>query len=97
MTPVPESYGRLFSCRSSEGHVGTVPPYGCGGRESVLHAPNSSGWYTVYHRRPLGETDRSHRVVSIDELQFEEKGLIKLEKITKEGLAADVVQGAKKD
>ena len=97
MTNVSESHGRLLSCRVSEGHVGTVKPYGCAGRESVLHTSNSSGWYTVYHRRPLGETDRSHRVVSIDELQFEENGLIRLAKIAKKGLAADVVQGAKKD
>ena len=31
-------------------------------------------WYIVYHRRPLGETDRNHRVVSIDELRFDASG-----------------------
>jgi hypothetical protein len=26
----------------------------------------------VYHRRPLGETDRNHRVVCIEEMKFDE-------------------------
>jgi beta-xylosidase len=33
------------------------------GHHSVLHAPGSSNWYIVYHRRPLGDRDRNHRVV----------------------------------
>lgn len=66
------------------------------GHHSVLHAPNSSKWYIVYHRRPLGETDRNHRVVSIDELQFDEQGHIKPVIITKEGVAPDVLKGARK-
>jgi len=39
------------------------------GHHSALHVPGSSKWYIVYHRRPLGQTDRNHRVVSIDELR----------------------------
>ena len=38
----------------------------------MLRSP-SGDWYIVYHRRPLGETDRNHRVVSIDKLEFDEK------------------------
>ncbi|MEP6835315.1 MAG: glycoside hydrolase family 43 protein [Gemmatimonas sp.] len=64
------------------------------GHHSVLHAPNSSKWYIVYHRRPLGETDRNHRVVSIDELQFDEKGFIKPVIITNEGVAGEVLKGS---
>ena len=30
--------------------------------------PASDKWYIVYHRRPLGETDRNHRVVCIDRI-----------------------------
>jgi beta-xylosidase len=54
------------------------------GHHSVLNA--SDKWYIVYHRRPLGETDRNHRVVSIDELQFDERGLILPVAITKTGV-----------
>jgi beta-xylosidase len=59
------------------------------GHHSVLRSPASGKWYIVYHRRPLGETDRNHRVVSIDELRFDERGFILPVRITKEGVAAD--------
>src|SRR5687768_12414668 len=59
------------------------------GHHSVLQAPDSKKWYIVYHRRPLGETDRNHRVVSIDELVFDERGFIRPVVITKTGVAAD--------
>lgn len=57
------------------------------GHHSVLHAPGSDRWYIVYHRRPLGETDRNHRVVCIDELRFTADGRIEPVKITTEGVA----------
>ena len=59
------------------------------GHHSVLRSPVSDKWYIVYHRRPLGERDRNHRVVSIDELRFDERGLIQPVKITKEGVRPD--------
>jgi beta-xylosidase len=59
------------------------------GHHSVFQSPTSGKWYIVYHRRPLGETDRNHRVVSIDELRFDERGLIQPVRITKEGVPAD--------
>ena len=64
------------------------------GHHSVLHAPASDRWYIVYHRRPLGETDRNHRVVCIDELRFTADGRIQPVKITKEGVAPDPVAPA---
>ena len=57
----------------------------------MIRSP-SNKWYIVYHRRPLGETDRDHRVVSIDELRFDEKGLILPVKITREGVPADRIR-----
>jgi beta-xylosidase len=45
------------------------------GHHSVIHWKGEH--YIVYHRRPLGETDRNHRVVCIDRLEFDEAGLIK--------------------
>src|SRR6476646_2026544 len=61
------------------------------GHHSVLQSPASRNWYIVYHRRPLGETDRNHRAVSIDVLRFDERGFIQPVKITKEGVAADPI------
>jgi beta-xylosidase len=59
------------------------------GHHSILHAPGSSRWYIVYHRRPLGETDANHRVVSIDELRFGADGRIEPVLITRAGVRAD--------
>lgn len=59
------------------------------GHHSVLHAPGSPNWYIVYHRRPLGETDRNHRVVAIDELRFDASGRIQPVVITHTGVPAD--------
>ena len=64
------------------------------GHHSILHAEGSANWYIVYHRRPLGETDRNHRVVSIDELHFDAQGLIQPVVITKAGVKADSLRTA---
>lgn len=53
------------------------------GHHSVIQVPGSDDWYIVYHRRPLGETDANHRMVCIDKMYFDEKGLIKPVQITK--------------
>lgn len=45
------------------------------GHHSVLPIGEDE-WAIVYHRRPLGETDRNHRVVCIDRLEFREDGSI---------------------
>lgn len=62
------------------------------GHHSILRGPRSSQWYIVYHRRPLGETDRNHRVVCIDELRFDANGAILPVVITKDGVARDPVK-----
>jgi len=59
------------------------------GHHSVLHAPRSPNWYIVYHRRPLGDTDRNHRVVCIDQLRFASDGRIEPVKITVDGVERD--------
>lgn len=63
------------------------------GHHSVLRSPASGRWYVVYHRRPLGETDRNHRVVSIDRLHFDDEGRILPVRITHTGVAADPLSG----
>ena len=62
------------------------------GHHSVLQAPRSGKWYIVYHRRPLGEKDRNHRVVCIDELRFDADGRIVPVVITTTGVARDPVR-----
>jgi len=64
------------------------------GHHSVLHAPGTDRWYIVYHRRPLGETDRNHRVVSIDVLRFERDGRIAPVRITGAGVSVHSIRGA---
>jgi beta-xylosidase len=58
------------------------------GHHSVIHVPGTDDYYIVYHRRPLGETDRNSREVCIDNLEFDENGFIKPVVITKEGVPA---------
>lgn len=59
------------------------------GHHSVLHEPESDQYYIVYHRRPLGETDRNHRVTCMDKMEFDEKGFILPVKITVGGVIAN--------
>jgi beta-xylosidase len=64
------------------------------GHHSVLQAPGSGRWCIVCHRRPRGATDRNHRVVSIDGLQFDARGLLKPVAITHTGVSADAIPPA---
>jgi beta-xylosidase len=56
------------------------------GHHSVMQIPGKDQWYIIYHRRPLSETDANHRATCIDEMHFDENGLIKPVKITVEGV-----------
>jgi len=56
------------------------------GHHSVIKVPKKDEWYIVYHRRPLGETHANSRVVCIDKMEFDEKGMILPVKITHEGV-----------
>jgi hypothetical protein len=69
------------------------------GHHSILKAPGTGddeGWYIVYHRRPKGRKGANDRVTCIDRMEFDEKGLIKPVKITKEGVEARALSGAGK-
>ncbi|GGK78539.1 hypothetical protein GCM10011405_28010 [Rufibacter glacialis] len=57
------------------------------GHHSVIQVPKKDEWYIVYHRRPLTETDRDHRVTCIEQMSFDQHGFIKPVKLTKEGVA----------
>ncbi|MGH7131437.1 MAG: glycoside hydrolase family 43 protein [Phycisphaerales bacterium] len=56
------------------------------GHHGIIRLPGKDEWYIVYHRRPLGETDGNHRVVCIDRMEFDERGMIKPVRITFEGV-----------
>lgn len=56
------------------------------GHHSVVRSPHADEYFIVYHRRPLGETDRNHRVVCIDRMEFDAEGRILPVKITFEGV-----------
>lgn len=58
------------------------------GHHSIMHVPNSEDYYIVYHRRPLGDKGRDHRVTCIDKMTFDKDGFINPVKITFEGVAA---------
>lgn len=62
------------------------------GHHSIIHNKSNDKWYIVYHRRPLGETAATHRVTCIDQLFFDENGLIKPVKITKQGVPLQKVK-----
>ena len=52
------------------------------GHHSVIHSAKDDKYYMVYHRRPLGKTGASERVVCIDEMKFDKAGHILPVKMT---------------
>lgn len=52
------------------------------GHNSVIQSPSDDQWYIVYHRRPIPNNDRDHRLVCIDKLDFETDGRLKPVKMT---------------
>jgi beta-xylosidase len=56
------------------------------GHHSVINIPGTDEWYIVYHRRPIPNKGRDHRVVCIDKMFFNEDGTIKNVKMTFEGV-----------
>lgn len=58
------------------------------GHHSVINVPGSDEWYIVYHRRPIPNEGRDHRVTSIDRMYFNADGTIRPVKITNEGVEA---------
>ena len=56
------------------------------GHHSVINIPGTDEWYMVYHRRPIPNLDRDHRVVCIDRMYFDAKGDIQPVKMTFKGV-----------
>jgi beta-xylosidase len=59
------------------------------GHHSVIHEAKTDKYYIVYHRRPLDQTDGNSRVTCMEELVFDEKGLIKPVVLTFKGVKAN--------
>lgn len=57
------------------------------GHNSVINIPGTDRWLIVYHRRPIPNEDRDHRVTCIDKLEFNDDGTIKPVKMTFEGVS----------
>jgi beta-xylosidase len=62
------------------------------GHHSVINIPGTETYFIVYHRRPLGQTDRNSREVCIERMEFDNSGLIKPVTITLEGVPAHKVK-----
>ena len=56
------------------------------GHHSVIKGKGKDEYYIVYHRRPLGDTGRDHRVTCIDRLAFDKDGKILPVKMTFKGV-----------
>lgn len=57
------------------------------GHNSVINTPGTDDWYIVYHRRPIPNEGRDHRVTCIDRLEFNDDGTIRPVRMTFEGVA----------
>src|SRR6201991_400801 len=62
------------------------------GHHSIIQIPGKDEWYIVYHRRPLTETDGNSRVTCIEEMHFDENGLIKPVTITTAGVSKNLIK-----
>lgn len=68
---------------SKEGDIATGA-----GHHSVINRPGTDQWIMVYHRRPIPNEDRDHRVVCLDLMEFNGDGTIKPVTMTFEGITA---------
>ena len=56
------------------------------GHHSVIQVPNTDEWIMVYHRRPIPNEGRDHRVTCMDYMYFNPDGTIKPITITNTGV-----------
>lgn len=77
-------YRRIGTILESDPEVATGA-----GHNSVIQKPGTDEWYMVYHRRPIPNEGRDHRVTCIDVMEFNEDGTIKPIKMTFEGVEAN--------
>ena len=74
-------YKRIGTILESDNNIATGA-----GHNSVMNTPNTDQWYIVYHRRPIPNEGRDHRVICIDKLEFNKDGTIKQVEMTTMGV-----------
>jgi beta-xylosidase len=62
------------------------------GHHSVIKTPDSDQYFIVYHRRPIKETHANSRETCIEEMHFDENGLIQPVVITNEGVQPHIIK-----
>ncbi len=77
-------YNRIGTILESDPDIATGA-----GHNSVINTPGTDDWYMVYHRRPIPNEGRDHRVTCLDVMEFNEDGTIKPIKMTFEGVEAN--------
>jgi len=77
-------YERIGTILESDKNIATGA-----GHNSVINTPNTDQWYMVYHRRPIPNKGRDHRVICVDKLEFKQDGTIKQVKMTFEGVQSN--------
>jgi len=83
-------YKRIGTILESDKNIATGA-----GHNSVINTPNTDQWYMVYHRRPIPNKGRDHRVISIDKLEFNQDDTIKQMKMTFEGVQSNKIMTTK--
>lgn len=61
------------------------------GHNSAIQIPNTDEWLMVYHRRPIPNEGRDHRVTCLDKMEFNADGTIKPIKMTFEGVQKHII------
>jgi len=61
------------------------------GHNSVIQKPGSNDFYMIYHRRPIPNEGRDHRVTCIDKMEFNPDGTIRQIKMTFEGVSPNPI------
>lgn len=74
-------YQRVATVLEQDGRIATGAGHHC-----VLKHPRTGQWFMFYHRRPLGVTDRYHREVCIDRMEFDADGSIRKVRMSNEGV-----------
>src|SRR5210317_568674 len=83
-------YKRIGTVLESDKNIATGA-----GHNSVINTPNTDQWYMVYHRRPIPNKARDHRVICVDKLEFKQDGTIKQVKMTFEGVQSNNLRTTK--
>jgi beta-xylosidase len=91
------AYAMAESATGPYQRVGTIlqsdPDIATGaGHHSVINIPGTDVWYIIYHRRPIPNEGRDHRVTCIDPLEFNNDGTIRQVKMSFEGVPKQLMR-----